>query len=250
MPNQLPAYKEAMKERGYTVDAIIYIPLSEYKTPDSSTWKNDVEVLIIPAKELIEKWLKPCIDYASKKKYVDIKVILEHYQKLLESLIPNQDIKENMKSLYECLKNEPTLISQAQTLNEMLKKFSQNMGDFIRDQIFNDPKFHNYNLTAFGWEAGCFKIKNDTIYLRCELKEEDAFKVLVVVDDNFSEYNIDKFKELVAQRPELMNAKMTEEAQLYLNGAYRLIKTFNFKDLDGLLDFLKNLVTNIFKANK
>lgn len=249
MYNQLPAYKKAM-EKKYKVDTIVYMPLSEYKMPDSSTWEREIKVLIVPAKELIFKWLNPCIEYACNNGIDDIRVILKQYKSLLESLLSNPEIKNIMKELYDFLKSEQTNLNVICYLKELLDKYPQNMGEYIRDQILKDPMLRDYRLIACGWECGCFKIINDTIYLRCYLRDKDAFKVLMVVDDNFNESNIDKFNELVAKRPELKESQMDMEAQEYLEGAYRLVKTFDFNEMDMLLDYLKNLVNVICKTNK
>ena len=254
MPNQLPAYKEAMKKRGYTVDAIVYIPLSEYKTPDSSTWKNDVKVLIVPAKELIEKWLKPCIDYASKKNYVDIKVILEHYQKLLESLIPNKEKISAMIELYNFLKDQDRC-KEALSLHTMLQNMPETMYSHIYNLILEDKEIKSFidkcDLEPVNWAKSGFRIKNteDVIHLECKFNWERAYTVLLVINGKAITSETE-FNDLRNKRPDLNNLEFNSSPGSQSENNYlKLVKKFNFDEDKEVVDFIKKVIKHILKPS-
>ena len=137
MNRQIPRYYELKVNQGYTVDAIVYIPLDETKTPDQTSWtdkdKENVNphLLVVPAfsekesKNLVEGWVLRCIPLS---KNIDCVSILSQYADLIKKL--NWNIKDcvMLEELYkELMKFENH--QSVQALSDMLGKVPEHMAD-------------------------------------------------------------------------------------------------------------------------
>lgn len=98
---QLPKYRKDLKDKGYIIDAFVYIPLDQNKEPNKTDWtkdeKSDInqKLVIIPAYKigninLIKHWLTPAKQKAHNK---DAKFIIKQYIALLNNL--TLDIMDN-----------------------------------------------------------------------------------------------------------------------------------------------------------
>ncbi len=245
--NQLPSYMQAMKDKQKKVDAVIYIPLSAMKVPDKSSWtKDEVTPLlhIIPAEKLISEWLEPCIRSC---KIEDNRVILRHYRKMLSSLIPNKEKEDIMEELLKYLKGKDGELIKAIEINKMLKNMPAHMGVSIYNKLNNKlsgkiPEF--IKIYKVGWSECVVEIETtgDVIYLQCELKENEAYKILMAVDGKFNISDELEFEERVNDRDDLKSFGWKTEPQSGLNNALRLVKYFNFNQDKEVVDFLKELI--------
>lgn len=124
---QLPKYRKYLKEKGYNIDAFVYVPLNPDKWPDYLDWsedeKKDIEnkLVIIPAfKEgktnLIDNWLSPA---ENKTLNDDARFVIKHYKALLNNLtidiMDNKDIintlvrDENFYATMDILENSNSI---------------------------------------------------------------------------------------------------------------------------------------------
>ncbi len=103
--NQLPKYYGFCSQK-YTVDAIVYLPLNDYKTPDIGTWDNNLaketeEKLIVLSAfkynkiNFIDNWIIPC---SSKTNNIHCISILRQYSNLVKSL-KEETMGESLLSL-------------------------------------------------------------------------------------------------------------------------------------------------------
>lgn len=122
MPRQLPRYYDTMTHKGFTVDAIVYLPLMPDKSPDMSSWSaNDRDhilplLCIVPAYQkaspnLVDGWILLC---TKMTKNPDCAAILRQYAELIRKL--NDNIMDNfiLSKFYQSLienKNIETAIS-------------------------------------------------------------------------------------------------------------------------------------------
>ena len=125
MNRQIPKYLDYMEEEGFTIDAVVYLPLNENKSPDKSTWsETDCDrvapvLQIIPAyslsnkHNLVDGWLKPSMDLCDNddcklvlKQYIElIKYLKSDYmdRQLIEKFIANLSDNDNLNTLRSIL---------------------------------------------------------------------------------------------------------------------------------------------------
>ena len=112
-PQQLEKYYNDLKNKGYKVDAFVYMPLDPSKKPYDKDWEHEVKkyinehLVIIPAysKEgvnLINNWLEPAVEKSNSESLEEAKFVLKQYIKLLNNL--TIDIMDN-KKIISILKN-------------------------------------------------------------------------------------------------------------------------------------------------
>lgn len=257
--NQLPAYYKAMHKKGYTVEAMVYLPLSDHKTPDKSTWKTDVEIISpiinIPAKKLIENWLEPCIDGSPEDETI---VILKHYTNLLKSLLPNEQKYSAMSELYKFLKeNGKDNLQNAIYLRDMLIGLGEAMGrQHIKHLLYEDEElkeyFNNGAIERIGWAHAGIKIKKtgDEIHVSCSPEEwKGAIKVLLVINGQPVNNDIE-FNKLLQARTDLKELGFDSQPGFqHGDHKYRkLVRSFDFDKDDDAVRFFKGVVLQLVKS--
>lgn len=112
-PQQLEKYYNDLKNKGYKVDAFVYMPLDPSKKPYDKDWEHEVKkyinehLVIIPAysKEgvnLIKNWLEPAVEKSNSESLEEAKFVLKQYIKLLNNLtIDIMDNEEIIKNLVD-----------------------------------------------------------------------------------------------------------------------------------------------------
>ena len=137
MERQIPRYYELMVEQGYIVDAIVYIPLNESKTPDQTSWTNkdkenvNSHLVVVPAYSenesinLVEGWILRCIPLS---KNIDCVSILSQYADLIKKLNWNIMDSNMLEKLYEELTQFENSRS-VQALSDMLEKIPEHMAN-------------------------------------------------------------------------------------------------------------------------
>lgn len=239
--NQLPAYKELM-EGEYEIDALVYLPFSDFKQPDRSTWSKNVDIdkflCVITASELIDEWLEKC-----KSNSEDTRVIIKHYIELLKSLKPNPAMEQFMTFI----KKNPSAIDEINTICEMRRNFERT----LEDDIFNKVK----DLNPYQQDR-CYCIiklpNNDTIYVSGSFSKDKAYTIAIVINDEW------KLKD-----NNIINGDYSDRHRLYgselmswgsdTNNNYRFIKTYGIDQGEDVAEFLKKISQKIeiedFKEN-
>lgn len=139
---QLPKYYDWMLHQGFTVDAIVYIPLNENKIPDRSTWTGNDEknvdglLCIVPAYSkkrvnLVENWLKPCALLSSD---IDCISVLRQYGKLIKTLSNNNMDNMLLEKFYNSLLEDDNY-KVALSVKEMLQQLPTYMADRLCDEF-------------------------------------------------------------------------------------------------------------------
>lgn len=130
MQRQLPRYYDFMTGLGYTIDAIVYLPLDANKRPDQSTWtetdKQHVLPLLCPVPayqkkgmNLVSGWLEPC---TLKTKNLDCVSVLRQYSELIKMLSNNIMDSVILEKFYNSLlegENHKTALSIRNMMNEL-----------------------------------------------------------------------------------------------------------------------------------
>ncbi len=109
---QLPKYRKDLMNKGYIIDAFVYIPLDQYKEPDKADWAEEEinsiipKLIIIPAYgigvvNLIDNWLTLAENITTND---DARFIIKQYKTLLNNL--TLDIMDNRELVDVLLSNE------------------------------------------------------------------------------------------------------------------------------------------------
>lgn len=149
MPRQLPQYYNSMVDRGYIVDAIIYIPLNQYKQTDISDWsqrdKNNVLPILchLPAftkdgtPNLVDDWIIPC---SLQTNDIDCNSILRQYGCLIKSLSINTMDKIIISKFYKTLL-EGNNLESALSIKAMLDDVPVVMALNLYDRLSAETSF-------------------------------------------------------------------------------------------------------------
>lgn len=151
MPRQLPRYYDYMVGRGFIVDAIIYIPLNQYKQPNISDWsnrdKNNVMPILchLPAftkdgtPNLVENWIIPCSLLTND---IDCHSILRQYGNLIKSLNINTMDKIIISKFYKTLL-EGNNLETALSIKAMLEDVPTAMALSLYERLLSETSFGN-----------------------------------------------------------------------------------------------------------
>ena len=155
MQRQLPRYYDFMTGLGYTIDAIVYLPLDANKRPDQSTWtetdKQHVLPLLCPVPayqkkgmNLVNGWLEPC---TLKTKNLDCVSVLRQYSELIKILSNNIMDSVILEKFYNSLlegENHKTALS----IRNMMKELPIYMKDRILDRLKS-----NGHSNVWAWKS-------------------------------------------------------------------------------------------------
>lgn len=177
MERQLPRYVEYVKDNyeDYILDAIVYIPLDEHKTPDKSSWiKGDEEkigrkLVIVPACSttndinLVDKWLMPSYD---KCKDANTKPILKQYIKLVKVLNRSLMDKDDLNKLAEILMTIVTEDDNKKVSNVAIYRNLTKMWDELCKDKLNEL-IEIINNANINWGTFSKELNNDgSVYCR------------------------------------------------------------------------------------
>lgn len=154
MPRQLPRYYDDMVSKGYSVDAIIYIPLNQNKYPDTSDWNEDdfkkIKPLLchLPAytidktPNLVNEWVLPCTIVTDD---IDCLSILRQYGNLVKSLNINTMDKSLIEKFYKILlegENYKNVLSISSMLEDLPKFMALRLVDLFKNKYPNIYVYH------------------------------------------------------------------------------------------------------------
>lgn len=165
MQRQLPRYYDFMTVLGFTIDAIIYLPLDANKRPDQDTWtetdKQHVLPLLCPVPayqkrgiNLVNGWLEPC---TLKTKNLDCISVLRQYSELL--IILSNNIMDNviLNKFYQSLISEKSL-ETALSVKNMLQELPIFMADRLCDVFKTDSSDYDVWKYKPNFCVICFKV--------------------------------------------------------------------------------------------
>ena len=155
MDRQIPRYCDILDGQGFCIDAAIYLPMTRFKTPDTSSWRREdyrwqEKIVIIPAVSdnksvsLINDWL----DVLSHQDInEDVASSIRQYCYLITKL-SNQDMdKISFDKLYDYLMandNLDTANSFVSMMNDLPKYLAQRIFDLYSDRCFPFSKVWIY----------------------------------------------------------------------------------------------------------
>lgn len=238
--NQIPKYYKYLKnKKGYDVDAIVYLPLCDYKTPNEESWEEDLKLkrevkqklIILKAynpREInfIDSWVIPC---SAKSNNIHCISILKQYSKLIKHL-KKETMSDNLLNLLIEQKIDPYALKEMVDgiPMAMINKLRYNLSNVIDDEIHQD--------------------KGDMIYFVYPNKEKNKFHIdieaqaqnlryklrILPIDKNYKE----KFKNFKC--PVKMDIDKEENLYNYydINGLNALIEDIHNLQ-SAIKDFMK-----------
>ena len=163
---QLPKYYNDLKNKEYTVDAFVYMPLDPSKKPYDNDWKDEKNyinehLVIIPAysKEgvnLIKNWLEPAVEKSNSESLEEAKFVLKQYIKLLNNL--TIDIMDN-KEIINILIDKDNIDTAFGIFsvwddfyNEIKNDFIKKIKDLLGEQYEVKEEYNKIIITKSGYE--------------------------------------------------------------------------------------------------
>lgn len=151
---QLPKYYRALKKRGITIDAFVYLPLDPNKEPNSSSWDSEIRdlinerLVIIPAYSaehvnIVENWLTPAEERTSDD---DARFTIRQYKSLLNNL--TIDIMDN-REIIDFLSRDDNFETTINILDLQLE-FSRRIKDEFLDGIKTKLEEHGFEFLREG----------------------------------------------------------------------------------------------------
>lgn len=142
MQRQLPRYYDFMTGLGYSIDAIVYLPLDANKRPDQSTWTETDKLHVLPLLcpvpayqkkgiNLVNGWLEPC---TLKTKNLDCVSVLRQYSELIKILSKNIMDNVILEKFYNTLL-EGDNFQTAKSIRNMFNAIPAYMKDRISEQL-------------------------------------------------------------------------------------------------------------------
>jgi len=143
---QLPSYYHFMKDNGYNIDAIVYLPPDEYKLPDTSTWTKkdkdlisvDTNLCIIPTFDnqkkrvnLLDNWLTPCKDRCENE---DCRFVITQYIRLLEYLKKDNMDRTLVKQFADGLR-DPLRLETLHSIIDILEDLKEYKIEELYNQV-------------------------------------------------------------------------------------------------------------------
>ncbi len=250
MPQQLPRYYEYMHEKGYDIDAIVYIPLNNEKNIDKTSWVNlpikyiEKLVKVIPAFDtqsvcLVRNWIEPSMQKSSN---IDCISLLRQYSKLIKSLTSYKMNDIHRNALLQKLIETPELFDQATTFVQMMSELPETMAtnlssrfnknEVIRQYIKKIVKWPGQVNTCVIYFSETDKSKFDVIYIYTCLDKYKAYSVSLTCFSNntHNACDINWLNRLT------FDAKMDKSN----NGDYERI--FEFGKEDDVVRFVEQLI--------
>lgn len=250
--HQLPKYRNDLTNKGYIIDAFVYIPKNPDKWPDTSDWnENEIKdiknkLVVLPAYKvgqtnLIDNWLTPAENQTQNS---DARFVIKHYKELLKNLTIDVMDTIILEKFYNVLLQEDNL------------KTAQS----IRDMLIQDKGIPGYmaNRIKYSYQQKCSPFSNVHIH-----KDRDTVFEGAVVNGIKLKFDIwcyDTGYKVVFWTPD---EKVNEEdfVQLYLkikalkdfekqDGINWYVKHFKFTDENGLFGFLDQVLSELRQITK
>ena len=190
MQRQLPRYYDFMTGLGYTIDAIVYLPLDADKRPDQSTWNETDKQYVLPllcpvpayqktGANLVGGWLEPCV---LKTKNLDCISVLRQYSELIKiqsnNIMDNVIIEKFYNSLLEG-ENHKTALS----ISNMMKDLPVYMKDRILDRLKSKGHSNVWACKAYPEHCGLIHYTEDGEYKIDVWSSECGYTVRVFGQD-------------------------------------------------------------------
>ena len=251
MWRQIPRYYDYVSKNGYSIDAILYLPLSKDKEPDMQDWSNEDKshvcslLVTIPAYDksgttnLVDDWLRPSILVSDN---IDIVSTLRQYSNLITKL--NDSIMDTIvleKFYNELLQNDN--LKTAQSIRSMLNalpgflasriqaKFSGNCFPFSRVWIYKsqDAVFEGaiLNNAYYKMDIWCYEHGYDVLFWW----NPD--------NPNYNKITEDEFMQFVNSIRSLASFKINPQNK------FQCVNHFDFSNETGLYDFIAKLLEEL-----
>lgn len=243
---QLPKYFDKMTESGYTVDAIVYLPLDLNKEPNQSDWSDTdklnvlPKLCIVPAYQkqgfnLVTGWIEPCILKARSLICVSI---LKQYGELIKKR--NNNIMDNiiLSKFYQSLITDKKNIESAISIKNMLSELPSYMAYRLFEML---KKAENKDYKVWQWEDSknckdhnhCGIIFHSDMYYKIDIwSYESGYCVKVFAQNESGHHN-----EWADGLPSLASFERTSTE-------YRK-NDFTFFDENKVIETVENIIPDI-----
>lgn len=239
MPRQLPRYYDKMTNEGYTVDAILYLPLDKSKAAREIEWSEEDKEHIrslyckLPAysldgkANLVDSWILPCTTLTNNIYCI---ATLKQYADLVKQLNTNNMNSIILEKFYSSLTENAKNVESAKAVSEMLVELPTYMADRLVE-IFKD-----YNSHFKVW-----KYKPDFCGFIFHINESE-YKIDILPSING--YDVSVFEQTETGGMDCLEGKtILKDFALYTENRYN--RQFAFDQESILIDWIKQSLDEI-----
>ena len=249
MERQIPRYYDKTS-KDFTVDAIVYLPLSNYKKPNKQDWtkqdEDSIEPLLItiPAYDksgeinIVDDWLRPSILLSDN---LDVVSTLRQYSNLITKL--NHDIMDFnvLEQFYSGLLQENNM-ETARSIRDMMKELPEYMAKRIFETYRNGKKYEPFSKVDMWKDHACTffekaPIGNHSITIDVYCSETGYELWLFEREKELSELDYDS----VVNRINLLSRFEKKP----IDDGFRGYTQFGFDEEKKLLDFIDGLLLEL-----
>ena len=259
MHRQLPRYYDYLCQNGYTIDAIVYIPLANNKMPDTTSWIGEdfahvhPLLIILPAyskdgsKNMVDSWLIPVVNELHTD---EMKVVVRHFAALIKYLNNNLLNYTRMEDFYNQLLQNKN-ISLAIAMHDMVEKLSFFLAERLKNHFADNFEpfkniwiYHEDATFDTVFEGAIIKdvyIKLD-IWCHCDSKNQ-RYDVLIW---NPKDKEMSNSEEVLTQIMNLSSVQAQPYEQVeFDNTAVAYVLHFNLYEEQSMIKFIDNFLKDL-----
>lgn len=249
MERQIPRYYDKVS-KGYTVDAIVYLPLSNNKKPNKQDWTNQDEdnieplLITIPAYDmsgeinLVDTWLRPSILLSDN---LDVVSTLRQYSNLITKL--NHDIMDInvLEKFYNGLLKENNM-ETAQSIRDMMKELPEYMAKRIFETYRNGKKYEPFIKVDMWKDHAC------TFFEKAKVGEHSITIDVYCGDNGYELWLFEREKELSETTYDfIINQKksLSRFEKKPVDDGFRGYTQFRFNEEKEMFDYIDGILVDL-----
>ncbi|MFB9843387.1 PD-(D/E)XK nuclease family protein [Mucilaginibacter ginsenosidivorans] len=243
MPRQLPRYANELMQKGYQIDAIVYLLLNYHHKPNMYDWTEDDKQLIEPkliiilandnsSEDLADGWLQVCLNDTSDP---DSKSIIKQYLALIKKIGKKAMANNIMEQFYTYMKDREQFHA-AQSLNTMLNDLPLYRINRIVETFYER---HLPFESIWRWQQKCAVFENFHY-------QNTAFAIDIYPDNENYYFQVFERRPGECTITELLT--IIGELEYYELVGTRLQQVFKFpEDEDVLYNYIENFLLKLRK---
>ena len=249
MEKQIPRYYDKVS-KDYTIDAIVYLPLSDYKKPDMQDWtkqdKANIDPLLVTipaynksgAINIVDDWLRPSILLSDN---LDVVSTLRQYSNLITKL--NHDIMDInvLEKFYNKLLLENNM-ETAQSIRDMMKELPEYMAKRIFETYRNGKKFEPFSKVDMWKDHAC------TFFEKAKVGEHSITIDVYCGESGYELWLFEREKELSVTDYDFIVNQINSFSRFEkkpIDDGYRGYTQFRFDEEKELFDYIDGILADL-----
>lgn len=249
MERQIPRYYDKIS-KDFTVDAIVYLPLSNFKKPNKQDWtkqdEDNIEPLLIsiPAYDksgginIVDNWLRPSILLSDN---LDVVSTLRQYSNLITKL--NHDIMDVnvLEKFYSGLLQENNM-ETARSIRDMMKELPEYMAKRIFEMYQSGKKYEPFSKVDMWKDHAC------TFFEKAKVGERSITIDVYCGDDGYELWLFERERELSEPDYDFIVNQIKSLSRFEkkpIDDGFRGYTHFRFDEEKELFDYIDGILVNL-----